>query len=50
MTTNPCSAVQCRYLASITAVLLTLQLGAAPAQRAALLCPLLYHGLVALCK
>ena len=39
-----------RYLSSIAAVLLTLKLGGVHSQRAALLCPLLYHAIVALCK
>ena len=39
-----------RYLSSIAAVLLTLKLGSVHSQRAALLCPLLYHAIVALCQ
>ena len=42
--------VYTRYLSSIAAVLLTLKLGSVHSQRAALLCPLLYHAIVALCK
>ena len=39
-----------RYLSSIAAVLLTLKLGSLHSQRAALLCPLFYHAIVALCQ
>ena len=39
-----------RYLSSIAAVLLTLKLGSVHSQRAALLCPLFYHAIVALCQ
>merc|ERR1711934_827674 len=38
----------CWYLSSIAAVLLTLKLGSLHSQRAALLCPLFYHAIVAL--
>ena len=39
-----------RYLSSIAGVLLSLQFGSLHSQRAALLCPLLYHATIAACE